>query len=59
MHRIYAKALLNIGASGAANSNAGLFRYRDPDLSARSVKKLKLPRGNLFLFPNQIYWLPQ
>jgi hypothetical protein len=51
MHRIYAKALLNIAASGAPNSNAGLFRYRNPDLSSRSVKKLKLPRGNVVLIP--------
>jgi hypothetical protein len=51
MHRIYTNALLNIAASGAQNSNAGLFRCRDPDLSSKSITKLKLPRGNVVLVP--------
>lgn len=51
MHHIYANALLNISASGAPNSNAGLFGCRDPGLSCKLIAKLKHPRRNVVLIP--------
>ncbi|KAK3934042.1 HET-domain-containing protein [Diplogelasinospora grovesii] len=51
MHDVYAYGLLNLAASTAPDADTGLFTYRDPYISCKSILQLTLTHGNVVLIP--------